>query len=112
LFATAEGRRQLCDTANTQRLIVVHLGRDAAFSTLKAVQEELSPHILEFAPPDLPSGYKVSKIFVISNFVWLRLVFRIRIHMDPHSIVRLDPDPDPGGLQRNKMKKKAQLKDR
>jgi hypothetical protein len=38
LFATAEGRRQLCVTANAQRLVVVHLGRDAAFSTLEAIQ--------------------------------------------------------------------------
>jgi hypothetical protein len=59
LFATAEGRRQLCVTANAQRLVVVHLGRDAAFSTLEAIQEELAPHIIEFAPPDMPSGYKV-----------------------------------------------------
>jgi hypothetical protein len=32
--------------------------------------------------------------------------------MDPHPIGRLDPDPDPGGLERAKMKEKAQLKDR
>jgi hypothetical protein len=30
--------------------------------------------------------------------------------MDPHSIGR--PDPDPGGLKRNKMKKKTQQKAR
>jgi hypothetical protein len=61
LFATAEGRRQLCETASAQRLVVVHLGRNAAFSTLEAIQDELSSHVLEFAPPDLPSGYKVCK---------------------------------------------------
>jgi hypothetical protein len=32
--------------------------------------------------------------------------------MDPYSIGRLDPDPNPGGLKRAKMKKKVQLKDR
>jgi hypothetical protein len=30
--------------------------------------------------------------------------------MDPHSIGRLDPDPDPGGLKRAKMKKKRSKK--
>ena len=59
MFATAEGRRQLADSASCQRLIVVHLGRDASFSSLETVQSELSPHILEFCPPDLPIGYKV-----------------------------------------------------
>jgi hypothetical protein len=32
--------------------------------------------------------------------------------MDPHSIGRPDPDPDPGGLKRAKMKKKTQQKAR
>jgi hypothetical protein len=30
--------------------------------------------------------------------------------MDPHSIGRTDPDPDPGGLKRAKMKKKRSKK--
>jgi hypothetical protein len=30
--------------------------------------------------------------------------------MDPHSIGRPDPDPDPGGLKRAKMKKKNAAK--
>ena len=59
MFATAEGRRQLCDSADCQRMIVVHLGRDASFSTIEQIQTELSPHILEFCPSDLPPGYKV-----------------------------------------------------
>jgi hypothetical protein len=37
-------------------------------------------------------------------------VLQIRIHMDPHSIGRLDPDP--GGIRRAKMKNKTQIKDR
>ena len=59
MFATAEGRRQLADSANCQRLLVVHLGRDATFTSLEEIQNELSPHILDFSPSDLPSGYKV-----------------------------------------------------
>ena len=59
MFATAEGRQQLCDSASCRRLIVVHLGRDATFSTLDQIQTELSSHVLEFSPTDLPAGYKV-----------------------------------------------------
>ena len=59
IFSTVEGRRQLAESASCQRLIVVHLGRDATFTSIEQIQSELSPHILEFCPPDLPSGYKV-----------------------------------------------------
>ena len=59
MFATAEGRQQLCDSASCKRLIVVHLGRDATFSTLDQIQTELSPHVLDFSPTGMPSGYKV-----------------------------------------------------
>ena len=59
MFATAEGRRQLAESANCQRLVVVHLGRDASFSSIEQIQNELSAHVLEFSPPDLPAGYKV-----------------------------------------------------
>jgi hypothetical protein len=37
-------------------------------------------------------------------------VFRVRIRMDPHSIGRLNPNPDPGGLKRAKMKGKNAAK--
>jgi hypothetical protein len=46
----------------------------------------------------------------VPSFSLLRSVFWIRIHLDPHSIGRQDPDP--WGLKRAKMKKKTQLKDR
>jgi len=59
MFATAEGRRQLCDSANCKRLVVVHLGRDSTFKSIEEIQNELSSHILDFSPPDLPPGYKV-----------------------------------------------------
>jgi len=59
MFATAEGRRQLCDSASCARLIVVHLGRDASFTSLDQVQSELSSHVLDFSPQNLPAGFKV-----------------------------------------------------
>lgn len=59
IFSTAEGRKQLCESADCQRLAVVHLGREADFSTLEEIKSELSSHILDFAPCNLPSEYKV-----------------------------------------------------
>jgi hypothetical protein len=48
--------------------------------------------------------YTVVYQLVFNILAFFAAVFRIRIRMDPHSIVRLDPDP--GGLKRGKMKKK------
>jgi len=59
MFATAEGRAQLCDSASCSRLVVVHLARDNTFSSLTQVQEELAGPVLELAPDNLPAKYKV-----------------------------------------------------
>ena len=60
LFASAEGRAQLCDSAGPcARLVVVHLGRGCSFTSLEQVQEELAGHVVELAPPSLPPGYQV-----------------------------------------------------
>ena len=60
LFASAEGRAQLCESAGPcARLVVVHLGRQHSFASLNQVQEELGGYVLELAPPSLPSGYQV-----------------------------------------------------
>jgi len=59
LFATAEGRTQLCDSASCARLVVVHLARDSNFTSLSQVQEELAGTVLELAPDNLPPKYQV-----------------------------------------------------
>jgi len=59
MFATAEGRAQLCESASCSRLVVVHLARDNIFSSLAQVQEELAGAVLELAPDNLPSKYQV-----------------------------------------------------
>jgi len=59
MFATAEGRAQLCDSASCSRLVVVHLARDNIFSSLAQVQEELAGAVLELAPDNLPNKYQV-----------------------------------------------------
>jgi len=59
MFATAEGRGQLCDSASCARLVVVHLARDNIFTSLAQVQEELAGAVLELAPDNLPPKYQV-----------------------------------------------------
>ena len=75
MFATAEGRRQLCDSASCARLIVVHLGRDASFTSLDQVQSELSSHVLDFSPQNLPAGFKVPFLSAGSDEVGSRYLF-------------------------------------
>ena len=60
LFASAEGRSQLCDSAGPcARLVVVHLGRSNTFASLEQVQEELGGYVLELSPSSLPLSYQV-----------------------------------------------------
>ena len=59
LFATAEGRSQLADSASCARLVVVHLARENTFTSLTQVQEELAGTVLELAPDNLPAKYQV-----------------------------------------------------
>ena len=52
LFATEDGLRQIAASASCARLVVVTLNSREGhiFGTLEAVQEELSPAVLDFAP--------------------------------------------------------------
>ncbi|KAK8737067.1 hypothetical protein OTU49_004784 [Cherax quadricarinatus] len=59
LFGTAEGRRKLAESASTQRLVVAHLARGQTYSSLQAVQDELSARVMLLAPPKLNSNAKV-----------------------------------------------------
>ena len=59
MFATAEGRTQLCDSASCSRLVVVHLARENNFSSLSQVQDELAGTVLQLAPDNLPANYQV-----------------------------------------------------
>ena len=54
MFATAEWRGQLCDSASCSRLVVVDLTRDNIFTSLAQVQEELAGTVLKLSPDNLP----------------------------------------------------------
>ena len=60
LFSTADGRMQLANSADCENLVVVHLARAPyTFSSLKAVQNELSSYVMELAPSNLPPNSQV-----------------------------------------------------
>lgn len=51
LFGHKEGRRQLAQQCETQRLVVVHLCRGQVYTDLEQVKRELSCKVMELAPP-------------------------------------------------------------
>ena len=59
LFNTRDGRRQLAESADCFRMIVVHLNRAHSFTNLKSVQDDLSAFVMELAPPELDPGAQV-----------------------------------------------------
>ena len=55
----AVGAKQLAESADCFRLIVVHLHRAHSFGHLRQVQDELSAFVMELAPPELDPGAQV-----------------------------------------------------
>lgn len=59
LFNSNDGRRQLAENANFQRLVIIHLGRDHQFGSLQCVQDELASVVSSLQPKDLAANSKV-----------------------------------------------------
>ncbi|KAL4223238.1 Methyltransferase-like protein 13 [Mactra antiquata] len=59
MFSSTAGRKQLSESANFERLIVVALDRNHTYTNLDAIQAELSGKVMELAPPDYKTGTKV-----------------------------------------------------
>ncbi|OWF39956.1 methyltransferase-like protein 13 [Mizuhopecten yessoensis] len=59
MFSTEEGRQQLSESAGFCRLVVITLNRAHTYETLDTIKSELSPHVLELAPPNFKSGSQV-----------------------------------------------------
>jgi hypothetical protein len=59
LFGTKNGRDDLTEEANYQRLLIVHLNRSHLYESISAIIKELSVKIMELAPKNLPKSYKV-----------------------------------------------------
>uniref|UniRef100_A0A131XCJ8 Putative spermine/spermidine synthase n=1 Tax=Hyalomma excavatum TaxID=257692 RepID=A0A131XCJ8_9ACAR len=59
LFSTVEGRQQLTETCQADRVIVVHLCREQNYVDLDQVKKELSSKVMELAPASYVKGNQV-----------------------------------------------------
>lgn len=59
LFSTVEGRQQLTETCQADRVIVVHLCREQNYADLDQVKKELSSKVMELAPASYVEGNQV-----------------------------------------------------
>lgn len=64
LFASEKGRRNLAIMAGFERLAVISTHRGHSYGDLEAIQEELSPKVLQLAPPGLNASTKVKTLFI------------------------------------------------
>lgn len=59
LYSSSEGRKQLAASANFRRLVVVTMHRNQEYTDMQAVQSELSPMVMDLAPPAMPPNQQV-----------------------------------------------------
>ena len=59
LYSSSEGRRQLAASANFRRLVIVAMHRNQEYTDMQAVQSELSPMVMDLAPPGMPDNQQV-----------------------------------------------------
>ncbi|XP_053345325.1 eEF1A lysine and N-terminal methyltransferase isoform X2 [Clarias gariepinus] len=76
LYGSAEGRTQLAASANFRRLIVVAMHREQEYKDMQAVQSELSPMVMELAPPGMPANQQVPFLSVGGDLGWREVVGR------------------------------------
>lgn len=61
LYGSAEGQTQLASSAKFRRLVIVAMHRDQEYEDMQAVQSELSPMLMELAPPGMPANQQVNR---------------------------------------------------
>ncbi|XP_060773541.1 eEF1A lysine and N-terminal methyltransferase isoform X2 [Neoarius graeffei] len=76
LYGSAEGRTQLAASANFRRLIIVTMHRDQEYKDMQVVQSELSPMVMELAPPGMPTNQQVPFLSVGGDLGWREVVGR------------------------------------
>ncbi|XP_051511192.1 eEF1A lysine and N-terminal methyltransferase isoform X1 [Myxocyprinus asiaticus] len=76
LYGSAEGRAQLASSAKFRRLVIVALHRDQEYEDMQAVQSELSPMVMELAPPGMPANQQVPFLSVGGDLGWREIVGR------------------------------------
>ncbi|CAB4067056.1 unnamed protein product [Lepeophtheirus salmonis] len=79
LFVTEEGRRQLAESAGCLRMIVVHLHREHTYSSIDAIQDELSSYALEVersrGKSKLSGEFVVEDVSLDDGLDYRRLIF-------------------------------------
>ncbi|XP_049588046.1 eEF1A lysine and N-terminal methyltransferase [Syngnathus scovelli] len=70
LYSSSEGRRQLAASANFRRLVIVAMHRNQEYADMQAVQSELSPMVMDLAPPGMPDNQQVPFLSVGGDLGW------------------------------------------
>ncbi|XP_022048358.1 eEF1A lysine and N-terminal methyltransferase [Acanthochromis polyacanthus] len=76
LYSSTEGRRQLAASANFRRLVIVAMHRNQEYNDMEAVQSELSPMVMDLAPPGMPANHQVPFLSVGGDLGWREEVSR------------------------------------
>ncbi|XP_069006047.1 eEF1A lysine and N-terminal methyltransferase isoform X1 [Embiotoca jacksoni] len=70
LYSSSEGRKQLAASANFRRLVIVAMHRNQEYTDMQAVQSELSPLVMDLAPPGMPTNQQVPFLSVGGDLGW------------------------------------------
>ncbi|KAI3368963.1 hypothetical protein L3Q82_025928, partial [Scortum barcoo] len=76
LYSSSEGRKQLAASANFRRLVIVAMHRNQEYTDMQAVQLELSPMVMDLAPPGMPTNQQVPFLSVGGDLGWREEVSR------------------------------------
>ncbi|KAM6921417.1 eEF1A lysine and N-terminal methyltransferase [Xenentodon cancila] len=76
LYSSSEGRRQLAASANFRRLVIVSMHRNQEYTDMQAVQSELSPVVMDLAPPGMAANQQVPFLSVGGDLGWREEVSR------------------------------------
>ncbi|KAG7514952.1 hypothetical protein JOB18_046239 [Solea senegalensis] len=70
IYSSGEGRKQLAASANFRRLVIVAMHRNQEYTDMLAVQSELSPMVMDLAPPGMPANQQVPFLSVGGDLGW------------------------------------------
>ncbi|XP_053285986.1 eEF1A lysine and N-terminal methyltransferase [Pleuronectes platessa] len=76
LYCSSEGQKQLAASANFRRLVIVAMHRNQEYTDMQAVQAELSPMVMDLAPPGMPANQQVPFLSVGGDLGWREEVSR------------------------------------
>lgn len=76
LYSSSEGQKQLAASANFRRLVIVAMHRNQEYTDMQAVQSELSPMVMDLAPPGMPTNHQVPFLSVGGDLGWREEVSR------------------------------------